>query len=84
MKTLPPLVLPLPPTTAPSTNEGDADISSKSNTPQTSQQALASLGTLPVAEAVSNGVAIAHDIAEEGGFGVDDVFCEGGTSIHCR
>eukprot|EP00957_Ditylum_brightwellii_P113013 8618113-Ditylum_brightwellii.AAC.1 len=85
MKTLPPFELLPPPTTAPLTNE---------DAPQTPKQASASLGTssvtetvnngAPVTEAVNNNVAIAYVIAEEGGFGVDDVFHEGETSIHCR
>eukprot|EP00957_Ditylum_brightwellii_P031421 2382356-Ditylum_brightwellii.AAC.1 len=85
MKTLPSFVLLLPPSTSPVTNQ---------DTPQTPKQASASLATSPVTETVSdsatvtkevnNGVAIAHDIAEEGGFCLDDVFCEGEDSIHHR
>eukprot|EP00957_Ditylum_brightwellii_P030623 2320715-Ditylum_brightwellii.AAC.1 len=83
MKTLPPFKLPLPPTISSVTNK---------DAPQTPIQASALLGTLPVTETVNdnttvtkevnNGVAIAHDIAEEGGFYVDDVFHDGDDSIH--
>eukprot|EP00957_Ditylum_brightwellii_P184816 14076969-Ditylum_brightwellii.AAC.1 len=66
MKTLPPFVLLPPPITSPVTND-DAH--------QTPKEASALLGTSPVTEtvihsatvtkAVNNGLAIAHDIAEE-------------------
>eukprot|EP00957_Ditylum_brightwellii_P104224 7938912-Ditylum_brightwellii.AAC.1 len=78
MKTLPPFVLLQPSITSPETNE---------DAPQTPKQASASLGTSPVTETVinsatmtkdvSNGVAIACAIAEEGGLFVDNVFHEG-------
>eukprot|EP00957_Ditylum_brightwellii_P139236 10612113-Ditylum_brightwellii.AAC.1 len=74
MKTLPQFVLPPPPTISPVTNQ---------DAPQTPDQASALLGTSPVTEIVNdsatvtkevnNGMAIALDIAEEGGFCVDDV-----------
>eukprot|EP00957_Ditylum_brightwellii_P048066 3649650-Ditylum_brightwellii.AAC.1 len=85
MKTLPPFVLPPPPIISPVTDE---------DAPQTPEQASASLGTSPVTETannsatvtkeVNNGVAIARNIAEEGGFSVDDVFHEGEDIIHHR
>eukprot|EP00957_Ditylum_brightwellii_P124541 9491476-Ditylum_brightwellii.AAC.1 len=85
MKTLPPFALLPPPTISPVTNK---------DAPETHKQAPASLGTSSVTEimidsatvtkAVNNGVAIAHEIAEEGGFCVDDVSHEGESSIHCR
>eukprot|EP00957_Ditylum_brightwellii_P180405 13742486-Ditylum_brightwellii.AAC.1 len=59
-------------------------MSSNFNAPQTPQQALASSLTSPAMETANNGAAIACDIAEEGRFGVDDVYHEGKTSIHCR
>eukprot|EP00957_Ditylum_brightwellii_P050081 3795998-Ditylum_brightwellii.AAC.1 len=85
MKTLAPFVLPPPPITSPLANK---------DAPQTPKQASTLLGTSSVTEtvintatvtkAVNNGVAIARDIAEEGGFCLDDVFHEGESSIHCR
>eukprot|EP00957_Ditylum_brightwellii_P146055 11121971-Ditylum_brightwellii.AAC.1 len=85
MKTLPPFVLLPQPIASPLTNK---------DAPQTPKQASALLGTSPVIETVNNiatvtkevnnGVAIARDIAEEGGICVDDVFHEGDNSIHHR
>eukprot|EP00957_Ditylum_brightwellii_P187653 14289596-Ditylum_brightwellii.AAC.1 len=85
MKTIPLFVLTPPPITSPVTNE---------NAPQTPKQASALLDTSSVTETVINSatvtkevnncVAIPHDIAEEGGFCVDDVFHEEESSIHYR
>eukprot|EP00957_Ditylum_brightwellii_P021051 1586381-Ditylum_brightwellii.AAC.1 len=81
-KTLPQFALPPPPSPAPSTNVPDT--SSLGNVPKTPQQSLLLPHTSPETETENRGVTIASEIAEEGGFGVDDVYHEGKNSIHCR